>query len=469
MDNYFIIDLPLLMGVESNGIHHTKARLIIDEFISSIINSHPDVEEFMRSVGEKQQDTMKFKLIGCALLRIINYCPPGCELPRISIVVYKAICRSLFDILTEVFGINTSAILGTMGSKSYNNVKINSLSNHFHIKHTDPGYKDIRAFFLRLLEGKCGVREEIINWIISVIYVCFMAPVFDRKYHGIFRAEKYYELYSIGAPVMHKRDHKTISLILLNVKKHIRTIPESKFAHENIIGSSKIPIDITTKVAFTLLENMRNKDLVLTRTPGRKKTWDQILGHFHKQVSPLVEPQTTSPVLYGKNIPINPNYIISICGGTVEPKEITDSVAHVDSTQQAEIIPPFFNNNLELRLGSNLAGEDVILGTSGDDFFIRDKEIFPISGDRMLRLLAVGHYIKDTISLNMVGSNIEINIGNQIIYTVPVYMIRGFVSVIYPSLNVRCKYDSQQWCYMKNGGTLCTHLHKYVDGRDLKL
>lgn len=285
-DADFDIDLPLLMGVKSSEVHHSTAKTAIDGFLTHVFKTHPEVLELMESLkSDKRREQMRFKLAGCSMLLIIKACPPGRDQsPSVVITVYKAICRGLFEVLASVFDVDTGAILGLLRSRARDKEKVANLCKYFHVKRDDRGSKDIMLLFRRLASCHRDKREAINNWIITVLYVEHMAPVFDAKYPGAIYASKYYKLYKQGAPHMSMKDAKAVNVLLDHLGRYMRNVSKERFDPARILKGFGVPPAIAVKVALTTLEYASEKDAAMNYQgkPNRKEKWAYGLERFRK-------------------------------------------------------------------------------------------------------------------------------------------------------------------------------------------
>jgi hypothetical protein len=123
-----------------------------------------------------------------------------------------------------------------------------------------------------------------------------------------------------------------------------------------------------------------------------------------------------------------------------------------------------------LFLGNMFAAPGFLL-TSGKDFIIRDVRDFKVPGKEMLSLLTTGRSIR-TGYINIVQHETDIYIdttnSGMVSYIISEHAVREFVTISYPGLATVCKHESQEWCYMKNGGETCIYVHKKQDLKTLK-
>lgn len=293
-DAKFLIDLAaLLMEMDPrtsdpSAVHHSVAKQSLDAIIEHVFRAHPEVLGLMETMKtDKKKEQMRYRLTGCAQLMIAVTSPPrDGAAPSVLVVVYKAICRGLFEILAVVFGVDTGGILNLMRSRrAGKSEKVQALTKHFHVE-DGHGAKEIKLLFSRLVNYEKGKTENIVDWVITVMYVDQMAPLFDSKYHGIIRADKYYKLRAQGRPFMSNKDASSINILLQHTNVHFRNTPVGNFNPAWILYklniSPAIAIAVTTTVLDCACENDTTMDF--QGDLSRKVKWEYGLRKF-KEVS----------------------------------------------------------------------------------------------------------------------------------------------------------------------------------------
>jgi hypothetical protein len=183
-----------------------------------------------------------------------------------------------------------------------------------------------------------------------------------------------------------------------------------------------------------------------------------------------------------KSNPFGPEALVgALDGGSIDPDtvvttanpevEVRMHMMHLaqKAPVQMELIPQQHAIEHSLFLGHVFPAPGFLL-TNGPDFIIREMSDFKVPGIKMLLLLVTGKPIKTGgIRIAWAGSNIQIDTtgSGMATYQIAGHAVRGFAAIHYTDLAAVCEYDSQSWCYMKNGGNLCTRTHKHQDGGDL--
>lgn len=180
------------------------------------------------------------------------------------------------------------------------------------------------------------------------------------------------------------------------------------------------------------------------------------------------EPIVDDTTMHDEMEDINTNMVIERHDTLIKHVNISPSVRVI---LQTSLVLGHISSTpgLLLQAGANFIVRDV--RDVQDVRYARGARDFIVNGGEMLRLLTTGKSIKSGgIHIKWSVPNVHIDITGDGVatYIVPIYTIRGFVSMTYPNLCVLCEHDSQTWCYMKNGGILCIRMHKYMDGKDLR-
>lgn len=260
-DANFIIDLAaLLMGMDPrtsdpSAVHHTVAKHSLDTILVRAFKAHPAVLELMETMtSDKKKERMRYRLAGCAQLLISATSPPRTDsAPSVLVVVYKAICRGLFEVLAVVFGVDTGCILNLMRSRTNSSTKVRALTKYFHVEN-GPGAREILLLFKRLVRYEKEKMDTIVNWIITAMYVDQMAPLFDSKYPGIIRADKYYKMREEGSPNISAKDARSVEILLQHTAVYIKNTPSVNFEPVWILNALNIPPAVAIAVTSTILE-----------------------------------------------------------------------------------------------------------------------------------------------------------------------------------------------------------------------
>ena len=530
-DAKFLIDLAaLLMGMDPrtsdpSAGHHSVAKQSLDAILGRVFRARPEVRGLMETLkSDKKKEKMRYRLAGCAQLLIAVTSPPrDGAAPSVLVVVYKTICRGLFEILAVVFGVDTGGILGVLRSRVGKSEKVQALTKYFHVENGH-GAREILLLFRRLVECDKGRMEDIVNWVITVMYVDQMAPMFDSKYPGIIHADKYYKMRTEGRPRMSNRDAHLVEILLQHTNVHFRNTPSGNFDPAWILYKLKVPpavaIAVTTIVLECVCENDAKMDF--QGDLSRKDKWEYGLQKFkevfkdpgflmsllHEEEAAEIESKkqkdnqpTAKPLTIAiskpslppmrneerKSNPFGPEALVgALDGGSIDPETVvttTNSEVEVRmhmmhlaqkspvqmELKAPELIPQQHAIEHSLFLGHVFPAPGFLL-TNGPDFIIREMSDFKVPGIKMLLLLVTGKPIKTGgIRIDWAGPNIQIDTtgSGMATYQIAGHAVRGFAAIHYPDLAAVCEYDSQSWCYMKNGGNLCTRTHKHQDGGDL--
>lgn len=331
-DAGFLIDLTaLLMEMDPrtsdpSTVHHSVAKQSLDNILVNIFKDLPAVLELMETmVSNKKKEMMLYRLAGCVQLLIAVTSPPRTgAAPSVLVVVYKAICRGLFEILSVVFNVDTGCILNLMRSRSANKrEKVKALIKYFHVEN-GPYVREILLLFQRLVKYEKEKMEEIVNWIITVMYVDHMAPLFDSKYPGIIRAEKYYKMRAKGRPCMSNQDALSVEFLLQHMNVHFRNTPNGNFDPAWILYKFKVSPDVAIAVTTKVLEYAYENDAKMDfqGDSSRKYKWEYGLQTFNKDTDFIIS-------LLHKEMDLKEKTTLSTCP-VVEVHPLTTSSKMVD-------------------------------------------------------------------------------------------------------------------------------------------
>lgn len=286
----FLIDLSVLMMKldlcknDPSDMHHSDAKKSIDKFLCCVFNEHLEVLELMENLNPRMRDNMQYKIAGCAMLLIASASPvTGEQTPILLMMVYKSIQRGLFYVLAIVFGIDTGAILGVLrSSRTGNKKKVEVLAKYFHVDHRHDAHEILSSFFCRIVGYSSESRDDIVNWIITVLYVDHMAPVFDSKYPGIIRADKYYKLYAKGSPHMSYKDELATVALLKHLGDYCSSVTDDHFNIAWIIEQMEVPPMIAINVAKTILKFTKENDASMDyyNDPSREQMWHYVIKNI---------------------------------------------------------------------------------------------------------------------------------------------------------------------------------------------